>query len=100
MSSGNNCTEIVAAYADALKEAQLCDTSARDICGAERPEKPQDPCKCQVAVRTDGTAELDKLLVRFKDAACSADQPVCNHGACVLPEHTCRAEEGTGPTCH
>jgi hypothetical protein len=96
--SAMDCNAIQAAYATAIRQAQICDPAVPDSCSATRPWAPQDVCRCKVAVNPSSTAQLDQLLAQFQSQACPVAQMVCNR-VCVAPAHSCAAGAGPSPTC-
>ena len=82
-----DCSAIRAAYAAALTRAQVCDITAANDCGAQRPRAVEDACQCSVAVNPARTAELDRLLALYKSQSCLPAPRLCNR-ACVAPAHS------------
>jgi len=96
--AAKDCNDIQVAYASELLQAQRCDLTAPNPCGAARPGALQDACRCPVAVNPANTAELDRLLAQFQAQTCPLEQLICNR-ACMAPARSCATGVGSVPKC-
>ncbi len=89
------CGAILRAYSAALSEAQGCDPSGADSCGASCPALE---CQCPVPVNAARLAKVNELLAEYAAAGCHIGCCPCPMRLSDAPPPSCQAADG-GATC-